>query len=216
MFPSLILACAGECGSVAAGASDTDGGPEQPTQRSLTLEITPYFGYRFGGTFKLADADTQVDVKSHISYAVALDLSTNEAAQYELFYSRQSTTVSGQSLTPSDMVIEYLHVGGTVPLVDSQRFLPYFIGTVGVTRFSPDSPAGRNSAHFSASLGAGLRVPFNSHFSLRLEARGFATILDSNSAVFCRSDESGGVCRIHERGSAFIQGDVLAGVAYTF
>ena len=210
-----MLACAAELECVAAAATEGDV-PEQSTQQPLTFEVTPYLGYRFGGSFKLIDTGTQADVNSHVSYALALDLSTNEATQYELFYSRQSTTISGQSLAPSDMTVEYLHIGGTVLLENSQHFLPYLIGGVGVTRFSPDSPLGHNSTYFSASLGAGLRIPFNPHFSLRLEARGFATILNSNGSIFCRSDQSGGVCRIHERGSSFIQGDLLAGVAYTF
>jgi outer membrane protein with beta-barrel domain len=211
-----MLACAAELECVAAVATEGDV-PEQSTQQPLTFEVTPYLGYRVGGTFKLIDTGTQADVNSHVSYALALDLSTNEATQYELFYSRQSTTISGQSLAPSDMTIEYLHVGGTLLLENSQQhFLPYLIGSAGVTRFSPDSPLGRNSTYFSASLGAGLRIPFNPHFSLRLEARGFATILNANGSIFCRSDQSGGVCRIHERGSSFIQGDLLAGVAYTF
>ena len=210
-----MLACAAELECVAVAATERDV-PEQTTQQPLTFEVTPYLGYRFGGSFKLIDTGTQADVNSHVSYALALDLSTNEATQYELFYSRQSTTISGQSLAPSDMTVEYLHIGGTVLLENWQHFLPYLIGGAGVTRFSPDAPLGHNSTYFSASLGAGLRIPFNPHFSLRLEARGFATILNSNGAIFCRSDQSGGVCRIHERGSSFIQGDLLAGVAYTF
>jgi opacity protein-like surface antigen len=214
-FSAVMLVHVAELGCVAAGATEQNV-PAQSTQGPLTFEVTPYLGYPLGGTFKLIDTGTQVDVDNHVSYALALDLSADEGKQYEVFYSRQSTTIGGQSLAPSDMVIEYLQVGGTVLLENSQGLLPYLVGGVGVTRFAPNSPISRDSEHFSASLGAGLRIPFNSHFSLRLEARGFATILNSNSAIFCRSDQSGGVCRIHERGSSFIQGELLAGVAYAF
>jgi len=110
-----MLACAAELECVAAAATEGDV-PEQGTQQPLTFEVTPYLGYRFGGSFKLIDTSAQADVSSHVSYALALDLSTNEATQYELFYSRQSTTISGQSLASSDMTIEYLHVGGTLLL----------------------------------------------------------------------------------------------------
>jgi len=95
-----MLACAAELECVAVAASERDV-PDQSTQQPLTFEVTPYLGYRFGGSFKLIDTGTQADVGSHVSYALALDLSTNEATQYELFYSRQSTTISGQSLAPS-------------------------------------------------------------------------------------------------------------------
>ena len=183
----------------------------------LTFEVTPYVGYRLGGAFKLIGTDTNADIRDHVSYGLALDLSPDRgASQYELFYSRQSTTVSGLSLAPSDMVIEYFHFGGTLRLSDSQRLQPYAIATLGATRFTPNSPVGHDGTFFSASLGAGLHVPFSRHFSLRLEARGFGTLLNSNTAVFCRSDQSGALCQIRARGSAFYQGDFLAGVTYTF
>ncbi len=216
--PTLAVATAGILGALGcpgAGATDPDV-PAQSAPERLKFEVSPFVGYRFGGTFDLIDTGTHVDVDNHTSFALALDLWADEVTQYELFYSRQSTSVSGQSLAPSDLDVEYLHIGGTVLLDNSQRLQPYLVGGLGATRFTPNSAVGHNSAYFSASLGAGLRVPFNRHFSLRLEARGFATILNSNTDVFCRSDQSGGLCRIHGRGSAFIQGDLLAGAAYAF
>ena len=70
-----MLACAAELQCAAVAASERDA-PEQGTQQPLTFEVTPYLGYRFGGSFKLIDTDTQADVGSHVSYALALDLST--------------------------------------------------------------------------------------------------------------------------------------------
>ncbi len=212
VFAAAALGCvAAGTATAADGDSDTRG-----ALAPLTFEVTPYAGYRFGGSFQLIDSGTHVDVADHASFALALDLSSDATTQYELFYSRQSTSISAQGLPASDMVVEYVHVGGTLLLDTSERLQPYLIGSVGATRFNPSAAVGSHRAFFSASIGGGLRVPLNRHLSLRLEARAFATLLNANTAVFCRSDESGALCAIHGRGSSFVQADLLAGAAYSF
>lgn len=199
-------------GVLTATAAESDDEARAP----LNYSITPFAGYRFGGRLALVDTNTRLDVLNHVSYGVAVDLAADTQTQYELFYSRQSTRLGAPSPTPSNTVIEYLHVGGTVNIGESPRFQPYFVATLGGTRFSPDSPVGNDRIYFSGSLGGGLRVPLNDHLALRLEARGFATFFSSHTAVFCRSDQAGGVCLIHGSGSTFLQGDALAGLTYTF
>ena len=206
-FVSAVLVCA------VAQAEESGSPPSAP----LTFSVSPFAGYRFGGTFKLASSDTHVDVNSHAAYALALDMSTDgQASQYELFYSRQSTSLGAQSPVPSDVVIEYLHIGGTASFLDSfsSRLQSYLIGSFGVTRFDPS--LGDHRTDFSASLGMGLRSELTRHLAVRLEARGFATVLSSSTTVFCKSDETGGLCRIHGSGSTFLQADLLAGVSYSF
>lgn len=205
-----VLATLGGASMAMATGSDDEAGPP------LKYSLTPFAGYRFGGRLTLADPNTRLDALNHMSYGVALDVATDDQTQYELFYSRQSTSLSAPSPAPSNTIIEYLHIGGTVDIGESPRFQPYFIGTLGATRFSPGSSVGTDRIYFSGSLGGGLRVPFNSHLALRLEARGFATFFNSHTAVFCRSDQAGGVCLIHGSGSTFFQGDALAGLSYTF
>jgi hypothetical protein len=183
----------------------------------LTFAISPFVGYRVAGSFTLAGTDTHVDVDSHAAYALALDLSTDaQASQYELFYSRQSTSLSATSPVPSDLVIEYLHIGGTATLLDSPfwHWQPYLIGSLGATRFDP--ALGDQKTDFSASMGVGARAELMRHLAVRLEARGFLTVLSSGSPVFCRANATGPLCDIQPRGSAFLQADFLAGVSYAF
>ena len=191
--------------------------PGEVTAPPPTYGITPFAGYTVGGRFTdTTNTGSHADVGNHLSYGLALDLSTDQFSQYELLYSRQSTTLHGPSLTPADITIQYLHIGGSIPLADWPRSQPYLVVTVGATRFSPDAPYSTDSTRFSASLGTGLRVPLNSHLALRLEARGFATFLSTNTALFCRSNQAGGLCLLHGSGSAFFQGEALAGLTYTF
>ena len=209
-----VLGLVTALGAMTAAADDMEPGDEPAAP--LKYSVTPFAGYRVGGNLSFSDTNTRVHPRDHVSYGVALDMATDEHTQYELFYSRQSTSLSAPSPAPSDTVIEYLHLGGTAIMSDSHRFQPYVIGSLGATRFSPDSPIGRDRIYFSVSLGGGLKIPFGTHLALRLEARGFATFFNSNNTVFCRSDQNGGVCLIHGSGSSFFQGDALAGLAYTF
>jgi hypothetical protein len=40
--------------------------------------------------------------------------------------------------------------------------------------------------------------------------------VNDNTAVFCKSDQSGLLCRIHGNGQTFVQGEFLAGAAFAF
>jgi hypothetical protein len=93
---------------------------------------------------------------------------------------------------------------------------PYIVGTLGATRFHADAAEASDDTRFSISLGGGLRVPFSERFSLRLEARGYVTFVDSDSALFCKTGSFGAVCELRASGSTFIQYEVLGGLAFAF
>jgi len=112
--------------------------------------------------------------------------------------------------------VEYLHVGGTLPLDESSRARPYLAGGLGVTRFTPDDPGAREDTVFSVSLALGVRAPLTPHLSVRVEARGLLSFLDSSGAVFCRSGETGAACHLTAQGSGQLQFAALAGLAYRF
>lgn len=207
----VLLGCSSLWASAALASEDS-----QHTG-SLRFEMTPLIGYRMGGSFTLSDTGQHVNIDDHGSFAVVLGLRSDEESQYELLYARQSTSLfSGATLPPAGVDIEYLHIGGSYIPDNDFAVRPFLSGGLGLTRFSPDPATARENTRPSASLGLGLRVPFNQHFALRLETRAFLTFVDPNTAFFCRSDQAGLLCRIHSRGSTFTQYDVLLGVGYTF
>lgn len=210
---SRVLVMIGAALACASAVADEEGGARED---ALQMEVAPFAGYSLGGSFNLSDTGQNVNLNDRGSFAVALDLNANPGAQYELFYSRQVTKMSGTGFAPADVRVEYLQIGGTEILNDETRIRPYLVGTLGLTRFSPGGAQGNQSTKFSISLGAGLRVPFGQHFALRLEGRGFATVLNTNGAVFCRSDQAGLLCNLRARGSVFTQGELLLGAAYAF
>ena len=189
---------------------------EPPTREVQQFEVSPFIGYRVGGSFRLIGTGQHIELDDHGSFALALDARADESTQYELFYGRQSTVLRANALAPASIDVEYLHIGGTVALDEAQRVKPYLAGGLGITRFSPDPALGHEDTRFSVSLALGVRVPVSRHFSLRLEGRGLLTPVNTDSALFCRSDQSGALCQVRVRGSSFFQFDFLAGAAYAF
>jgi opacity protein-like surface antigen len=191
---------------------------ETSRKPSLTrYEITPFVAYRIGGDFDVRDSDRDADVDDHMSFALAANLRLDEVSQYELFYSRQATQLAADSPPGAlDINVEYLHLGGTLTLNEEHWLRPYIAGGLGITRFSADAAGASDDARFSLSLAGGLRVPVSERFGVRLEARGYLTFIDTDSAVFCASGAFGGVCSIRGKGSAFVQYEVLAGAAFAF
>jgi opacity protein-like surface antigen len=207
-----------------ATAHAADSGQSPPSQDQWPgYEVTPFVGLDLGGSFNLDNGSTvggapaqHVNLGDRASFALALDLRADDSAQCELFYSRQSTSLHGDSsFAPAPIVVEYLHLGGLLLLDDDTLVKPYIAGGLGLTRLSPEGPASSDT-RFSASAGLGLRWPISRHFSLRLEGRGLLTLVNEDAAIFCRSDQSGLLCRIHGRGQTFFQGELLAGAAITF
>jgi hypothetical protein len=185
---------------------------DEPPQFS----ISPFVGYRVGGDFRLSDTGQLISLDDHAAFALAVDARADEGSEYEFFYSRQSTALRGNGFSPVGTVVEYLHIGGTLALADEGPIKPYFGGGLGVTRLSPGLAPGSIDTQFSVSLALGLRAPLTQHLSLRLEARGYITPLNTDTALFCRSEQGGALCQIRGRGSALFQGDFLAGATYAF
>jgi opacity protein-like surface antigen len=186
-------------------------------QAPPAFEATPFIGYRTGGKLEVAGTGESIRLEDQRSFALALNLRIDIGSQYELFYGRQSTRLEPNAVVgPVDVKIDYLHIGGTLVVNDEQRLKPYIVGGVGATRFRPQPAEARDSTKFSLSIGGGLRIPISERFSVRLEARGFLTFVNTDSSFFCASGSLGGTCAIRADGNTFIQYEALAGAAYAF
>ena len=83
-------------------------------------------------------------------------------------------------------------------------------------RFSSSEPGAHDETRFSGSLAFGVAVPLGARAAFRFEARGYLTVVDSDSAIFCRSDNGTGFCRVIASGSTVVQAEALAGIAIRF
>ena len=209
-------------GTVGTGAAHAQGGmhDEESSTTNWSWEVTPFVGYRMGGDFDLDGSTSarKVDLDDHGSFGLAVNLLPGDRSEsYELFYSRQKASVAKNSLlAPFELNVEYLHLGGTLAVNDELPIKPYIVGGLGLTRFSPRTGNGGDDSRFSLSLGGGFKLPVTKNFGVRLEARGFVTFVNSDSAFLCVSGSQGGACTVRVKGDAFIQYELLAGAAFAF
>jgi hypothetical protein len=182
---------------------------------ALSLEVTPSIGYRLGGEFEDETTGETVDLDEAPSYGLILSLNLDENSQFELLWSHQETSLEDDALFSGDTIldldVDYIHFGGTY-IVDGEVVRPFVVASMGVTHMNPEQGGFDSETRFSAALGGGIRFFFTRHVGLRLEGRGFATFMDSDSAVFCRDF----ACVIHVKGSVLWQFGAQAGLIVAF
>jgi hypothetical protein len=206
MVTRSLLLCAGLLAAPAVAADELP-----------LVQVAVHGGYRGGGGLEDATTGEERDLEDAGSVALALELRFREGDDryYQLWYSRQDSSVNDGTATRG-VDVEYLHLGGTVPIGEQGRVRPYFAAGLGATRFSASGAGASDRTRFSGSLGLGIAVPLGGHAAFRLEARGYLTAMDTDSAIFCRSDDGSAFCRITASGSTLFQAEALAGIAVSF
>lgn len=181
------------------------------------VQVALHGGYRGGGGLEDAATGAERDLEDGGSLALALELRfrPGDDRYYQLWYSRQGSSVH-DGTAERDVDVEYLHLGGTVPIGDQSRVRPYFAAGLGATRFAASGAGAGDRTRFSGSLAIGLALPLGKSAALRLEARGYLTAMDTDTAIFCRSDDGSAFCRIRASGSTLFQAEALAGIALRF
>jgi hypothetical protein len=187
---------------------------EEPRQYN-NWEFTPFVGFMAGGEFEDPTDASDRDLDAGTSYGLFVDAAAEWWRHYEMLYVRQPTEVDG--FEKFDMDVEYLQFGGTVmyPDTEATHVIPYIGMTVGVARFSPDQAGLDDETKFAFTLGGGLRVPITERFQVRLDLRAFATVMDSESEIFCVSS-GGATCRIQVKSDMFLQYSANLGVTVGF
>lgn len=190
--------------------------PAQATERPA-FQVAAHAGYRAGGSLEdeLTGEHRDLDEGSSLALALELRFKPGDDRYYQLWYSRQESAVE-DPLGRYDVDIEYLHLGGTIPIGENERAQPYFAAGLGATRFSSSEPGASDETRFSGSIAFGVAVALSERAALRFEARGYLTAVETDSAIFCRSDNGTGFCRVVASGSTLGQVEALAGIAFRF
>jgi opacity protein-like surface antigen len=187
-----------------------------PAAYADILQITPFYGYRFGGQFEDADTGENLKFRESACWGGVLDVRLSEATQVEFYYSRQETELkrdeglfAGTMLF--DLDVDYYHLGGTYT-IPYGPWEPFVLGTLGATHLAPDAPGTDSLTRFSLGLGGGLRFFPTKHLGLYLAGRGLFTALEG-TATF-RSESGEATVRINSDG--FWQAEFQAGLVFAF
>ncbi|HKW38517.1 MAG TPA: hypothetical protein VJO54_11970 [Burkholderiales bacterium] len=176
--------------------------------------VTVYGGYRFSGGFTDVNTGKSWELSEGPSFALAADFGIDRKTQWEVFYSYRNSALRASGFAPAQndigLGVTYLHVGGTY-FVDQIGRGAYVVGGLGLTNLAPHQSGLGSETKFSLNLGFGYMIPLGERLGIKLEGRGYATLVNSSGGLFC----SGG-CVISIKGSTLSQGELLAGITARF
>jgi hypothetical protein len=181
-------------------------------------EITPFIGWRFGGSLEEENTGTNIGIEDAKSFGLVIDYTTEPDKQIEIYISRQDTSfdrfdseaINTDNLK-KNLTIDYYHIGG-VYLIPGETLRPFVSGTIGATYFNPEDSDLSSETKFSLALGTGVKFYATKHVGLRLEARGIYTFVGSNAAIFSNN----GNLSIHVKSGGILQGEANAGIMLMF
>lgn len=176
------------------------------------IELSPFAGLQYGGGYVSA-AGVPYSFDPSLDYGATLDLAVAPTWRVELLYSRQETELQPPVGGPTfPQVVERYMIGIQEEPETDGPFRFFGVALLGATRLVPGLSGIDSELRFAAGLSLGTKVPASGRFALRLEARGFYTVVDSGGAVFCTN----GTCLFRFSGSGIWQGDVTAGLVLRF
>jgi hypothetical protein len=215
VFGALILAAAVIPAGAFAQTGTSAALPKEPAVVAAPKEssVTVYAGYRFSGGFTDENTGKTWELTEGPSFAVAADFGIDSKTQWELFISHRNSSLRASGFSPAaDNVrlgVTYYHLGGTY-FADNIGKGVYVVGGLGVTHFEPGADLS-SAFRFSLNIGVGYMIPLGQTLAVRLEGRGYVTLVNSSSAFLC----SGG-CVVQIKGDTLAQGEAMAGLVWRF
>lgn len=188
-------------------------------EQSFNYELTPYGAYRFGGEFNDADSDVSIELEDSSSFGLIFNAMHSPNTQWEVLYSRQETDAKTNGLGISDtslnLSVEHLQAGGTYQW-DEATVRPYLAATLGLSRVKVSNEGFSDDSFFAFSMGLGMQIRPTERLGIRLEARGFGTVLNSESDIFCKTGPDNNFCAIRIDGTIMWQLETFAGLVFRF
>lgn len=190
-----------------------------PAVAQQNVELTPYGGYRFGGSFNVDDGAGSYGVDDSTAAGLIVNWQHRDNTRWEIYYSRQDTDAIFDAVTINDSVLnvetQVLQLGGTYQ-GDGESWRPYLAATIGGTRIEVSSSGSESDTFLSGSIGVGLLFRPESRLGMRLEVRGHGTLIDSGTDLFCETGPSANACALRIEGDVLWQIDTFAGVVFRF
>jgi len=188
------------------------------TSAAQSIEVVPFGGYRVGGSGAAGSPYTPIvyDAGGGVSFGAIVDVPygpPKEGLKFEALFSHERSwiEVQGPSLfdpkTRVDVTVDHLMAGGVQELDDTPG-RAFIGGLFGLSRYAtPDEV----DIRLTIGLSAGAKFFANRHIGLRIDARGYMTIVSLSGAAVC----SGG-CVVALNINPAFQADFTAGMIIAF
>jgi len=183
------------------------------------IEVVPFGGYRIGTSGSAGNPYTPIvyDAGGGVSFGALVDIPygpPSDGLKFEALFSRERSwiEVQGPSLFDPkvrvDLTIDHMMLGGVQEL-DTAPGRAFIGGLFGISRYAAP---GEVDVRFTIGLSAGAKFFANRHIGVRLDGRGYMTIVSlGGTAVAC----SGG-CVVAFSVNPSFQADFTAGLIFAF
>lgn len=186
------------------------------------FELTVFGAYRMGGQMD-GDADSaEVELDDSSSFGALLNWPARDNTEWEVLLSTQSTEARlVDAATELDRRVDFdsitAQLGGTYRF-GGDNVVPYLAMTVGGTHVETRGAVSESDTFFSGSIGLGIKISPTSRVGLRLEARAYGILVDSDSEIFCLSAPDAEIagCAVALNGDIAGQIETFAGVTVRF
>lgn len=157
------------------------------------VEVTPFFGTRFGGKIDFSQTSNTVDyvkIKSSENYGATFGYGFWGAFQAEFMWNRQPTSYTahntdGTSTFLTNANLDMYQFSMLYPFRDPESKLrPFFVAGLGFTHFGASDVLGFGT-RFSYNIGGGVKYYFNKHVGLRFETRYSPSRTTTGQSTFC-------------------------------
>ena len=146
-----------------------------------TVEVTPLFGYRFGGDLFERVTRQPVDLDGTRTFGAVVNVKfRNEGLFAEALFTHQEArlTFPGGLFTPGPdwrITVDHWEGGGLQEFGHGRRARPFLTGLLGLTHYAAQND---NEIRFSVGAGGGVKLMPASRVGVRLDGRLFATFAD--------------------------------------
>jgi len=160
--------------------------------QAQSIEVTPFFGYRGGGEINSDTlnpyGDVEIDDSASYGLIIGFPISPWALIELEADFQNSDLVQKGGDFLPGSKIgeidVNYYHVG-FVFQSPGPRIQGFGVFTLGASLIDPNLEGLTSETKFSTSFGGGIKLNFNQNLGLRLEGRGFYTLLDSNNDYNC-------------------------------
>jgi hypothetical protein len=179
-----------------------------------TTELSPLFGYRFGGGFFERVTNQSVDLDGAPVVGGVLNIAGYNGLWFEGLFTHQEARIDVVSpLAPPTrwhITVDHWLAGGLQEFGANHAVRPFLTGLAGLTRYAAE---GDNEIRFAVGAGGGVKLRPTRHLGARLDGRVFTTFADvDNHAIVCTP----GVCLVALRADLVWQAEFSAGLIVAF
>ena len=191
-----------------------------PGASAQMFEITPFAGYRFGGSFDVSSSGfSEVSVEPCLAYGITVGYIFDETYVLEIMWNRQDTELKGSEGTLTqgvhlfDATFDQYQFNGLIHFREQEDwFRPFVLIGLGLSHLNPRGDLS-GSVNFSFGLGGGMKFYLGKHLGIRLQGRYAPTYLSSFTTVYCSLP---GACAVATSGNFIHQGEITGGVFVRF